>query len=237
MKKIIFITVVILLIIISVQIIILKTYKIPSKSRNVTPIPTMSGIKITIDPNQKNLFVMATQHINKAVNTPLNQKIVITFNTTVKQNEINFEIDPNIAYAIQTNKNIVTIIPQNNLAPSTIYFCKISHKSGVFQRLFYFTTIGPTPTPVTDTFPTGAAKQEEDFLKTNYPDVFLSNKTPFQTSDFSISSDFKTTPTGHFYFIINLKGDKEKAKINFINWLKSLGLIDVQINNLEISYH
>jgi len=96
----------------------------------------------------------------------------------------------------------------------------------------------PIPTFLPDTQPTGAAQDEKKFQLQNSPDVFLSNQTPYSTKSFSVTSDFKTQPTGHFYFIVTLKSkDSAQDKISFLNWLKSLGLSDNQINALDVTYN
>ena len=81
-------------------------------------------------------------------------------------------------------------------------------------------------------------KEDQDKYELNeQTDVFLSNKTPYSNDYFSISSDFKPDPDPHFYFLVNFKGeDKEKAKSEFIIWLKSLELDNSQIQNLDIIF-
>ncbi|MCL5439143.1 MAG: hypothetical protein M1268_04105 [Patescibacteria group bacterium] len=82
------------------------------------------------------------------------------------------------------------------------------------------------------------ATEEENFQRKNHPDVFLSNKTPYSTANFSIvNPGFKSLPNGHYYFTITLMGtNKELSKTEFINWLLSLGLTNNQIQNLDITY-
>ena len=81
-------------------------------------------------------------------------------------------------------------------------------------------------------------KEDQDKYELNeQTDVFLSNKTPYSNDYFSISSDFKPDPDPHFYFLVDFKSeDNEKAKPEFILWLKSLGLNNSQIQNLDIIF-
>lgn len=82
----------------------------------------------------------------------------------------------------------------------------------------------------------GKENQEKHELN-EQTDVFVSNKTPYSNDYFSISNDFKPDPDPHFYFLVNFKGEnKEKAKSEFIIWLKSLGLNNSQIQNLDIIF-
>lgn len=98
------------------------------------------------------------------------------------------------------------------------------------------TTDGPTQTFLPDTQPSGAAEREDNFQKENHPDVFLSNQTPFENEMFLVESGYKSAPTGHFYFKIMLKGNYETSKKTVFDWMKSLGLLDTQIQKLDIEY-
>lgn len=98
--------------------------------------------------------------------------------------------------------------------------------------------INVNPSKLLTNEPNIKGKENQDKYELNeQTDVFLSNKTPYSNDYFSISSDFKPDPDPHFYFLVDFKGkDKEKAKSEFIIWLKSLGLDNSQIQNLDIIF-
>ena len=100
------------------------------------------------------------------------------------------------------------------------------------------TQINVDPSKLLTNEPNIKAKEKQDKYELNeHTDVFVSNKTPYSNDYFSISSDFKPEPDPHFYFLVKFKGgNKEKAKSEFIIWLKSLGLNNSQIENLDIIF-
>jgi hypothetical protein len=80
-------------------------------------------------------------------------------------------------------------------------------------------------------------QDETNFQKQKHSDIFLSNLTPYESNMFKIYSDYKTEPTGHFYFLVYLdKNDTTTARTQFSTWLKSNGLTDTQIQSLDIQY-
>ncbi|HLB61111.1 MAG TPA: hypothetical protein VJL83_05915, partial [Patescibacteria group bacterium] len=102
-----------------------------------------------------------------------------------------------------------------------------------------FFSTGPTPTKLPDTFP-GVEEviKQETFERENHPDVYLTNKTPYAEPSFSVVSDFKKEPTGHYYFIVEISEGftLEQGRTEFVNWLKTLQLTEQQINLLDIEY-
>lgn len=90
-----------------------------------------------------------------------------------------------------------------------------------------------------DTRPTQYAETQIQQFKQANPDMFLANQLPYSTHTFSVVfSGYKKTPIGHYYFTVTLKGaDQNSAKNDFLEWLHSLGLVDAQIQNLDIYYN
>lgn len=100
------------------------------------------------------------------------------------------------------------------------------------------TQINVDPSQLLSNEENAKAKEKQDKYELNEQvDVFLSNKTPYSNDYFSISNDFKPDPDPHFYFLVDFKGEStEKSKSEFILWLKSLGLNNSQIQNLDIIF-
>lgn len=91
-----------------------------------------------------------------------------------------------------------------------------------------------TPTPLPPANQDHAADLNNQYNMTNQPDIFLSNKTPYDTTDFSVTSDFASSPTQHFFFTVTAKN--AHAQQAFLTWLHSLGLTDGQIQILDVRY-
>lgn len=113
----------------------------------------------------------------------------------------------------------------------------------------------PTPNPTTNTIQTTPSSTEENpglnsprmsdidkyaqnFNKTNYPDVFLANLSPYETSSFKMTVTFVSYPTGHYRINVEAKvTEEEKAKQDFLTWVKNQGLTDQQVSSLDIVYN
>ncbi len=175
---------------------------------------------------------------NKSENIALQQTITVELNRTFNRREIEFAIDPPVSYASQVKNTQLIISPNPAFSPSTRYTFSIKIlEAGQFPKTYSFQTIGPTPLLLPDTQPPGGPEKVENFQKQNSPDVFLANKTPFSTADFFIMNDFISEPLEHFKFTVTLSGpDKEISKQKTIEWIKSIGLTDKQIINLDIDW-
>lgn len=93
-----------------------------------------------------------------------------------------------------------------------------------------------TPTPLPAALQDHTADQENTYNRQNQPDIFLSNNVPYENADFSITSDFSDT-TQKFFFIIHLKtADQQQGQAAVTTWLRSLGLQDSQIAQLDLRY-
>lgn len=197
----------------------------PGTTPTNTPIPTQA------------LSVVSTTPADGAKNIILNQQITIIFNRVFTQDEISFSIAPPISTSQQIKNNQLLVTPQQNFQQGTLYTYALKYASETtLPKTYSFTTVGPTQPYLPDTRPSGAAEQNNAFLIQNHPDVFLSNQTPYSASNFSVSSDFTQTPTGHFHFTVSLIGNSQDAKNAFIQWALSLGLTNEQIQQLDITY-
>lgn len=87
-----------------------------------------------------------------------------------------------------------------------------------------------------DTAPTGAAESTDRYHLKNFPDVYLSNQSPYSNDYFSITSEFVKIPKGHFQFLVEFKGKEQTAKEEFQKWLLSLGFSTAKISELDIVY-
>lgn len=226
-------------------LIIITLFTQINKSKQTTPTPSIFPIS-TVTPEtiptgaEKPLDIIFTQPEDKAKNISLSQDIIISFNRVLSLSEVIFVLAPAVNYTTSINGNNLIIKPSEPLSPGTLYTYIINYKflKQLPSKTRSFTTLGPTPSVKPDTFPVGLFEEQDRLQREKHPDIFLANQTPYSTNDFSISSDFKQTPIGHFYFVVTLKGeDKNLAKNNFMAWLESLGLTDQQIQGFDITYH
>lgn len=63
--------------------------------------------------------------------------------------------------------------------------------------------------------PIKLVEDEQMFERQNNPDLFLSNSVPYENQYFQIRSEFTKDPSGHFYFLVYVKGtDKNNQNKN-----------------------
>jgi methionine-rich copper-binding protein CopC len=202
--------------------------------------PTYPPILPSDNTPHKHLVVVRTSPSNnQTVSTSLNN-ITLTFDQPVGVQDVPLSINPNIPYSISAQANSIIITPQVPLDPGMSYFVVLRLYQADGKIDLYtltFKTSGPTPTgTITDLDPSAINQINQDELQ-NAPDVYVSNQTPHSQSTFDVTSDFKSTPTGHYYFTVTLKGDPNAAKNDFTTWLKSIGLNGSQIGSLDVVYH
>lgn len=185
------------------------------------------------------LTVISTSPSNNSVNVPLDSTISVFFNQSVKPTDFEFSSVPQIPgpFTIQSNKLILT--PNTPLLSSTKYVAVVLIKTPGKTKVnsFTFTTFGPSPTPFQIQSDPSAENSSQQYELQNYPDAFLRNHTPYSSSSFSVTSEYTNIPSGHFFFSVTLKGaNKDTSKSSLITWIKSKGLTDSQIQNLDIRY-
>ncbi len=105
-----------------------------------------------------------------------------------------------------------------------------------------FVVITPT-TPLSIEQGRSEAPAEEwqkalDQYKINQLDFYVANFATHDDTTFQMRYIFKKIPHEHYAFIITLVGtDKNKAKQDAIDWIKSKELTDEQIKSLDITYN
>jgi len=209
----------------------------PSKKQRPqtqNPTLTMSGTPVsTQQPQQiQPLRIIKTDPVNNQTNIPLDQKITISFNNPFSLSHIIFSINPSVTYTTAINGNDLVITPYATYSTGTTYNYSIQFVGTQSMQTFSFTT-----TALVVTSPDDTSQVADTFNKTHYPDVFVYNRMPFQTTDFSATGSFTSSPTEHYYTTVALnQTNPDQSKQAFVNWLKSLGLTDDQIQILDIRY-
>lgn len=105
------------------------------------------------------------------------------------------------------------------------------------------TTPNPTvePTPPVDADKSEGAEQAVkealEIYRGQDPAFFVANNVPFTGANFSIDLQFIPKPEAHYGFIVTATtGTLVTAENEAHEWLLSLGLTEVQIQQLEIVY-
>lgn len=239
MNKKVIIALFIILVVIPFLLIFIKapSKKMPPPPNQITTptsipvIPTSISVP-SISPVPSTVPLSVVQTSLQGGNIPVSQtSMAITFNRPFSLNEFVFAIDHDLTYTIAIQDNILLITFKSEFQPATTYTYTFTFTNRPSQS-YSFTTVSQAPTPK-DSVP-GVV---DDYSRTHYPDVFLYNRTPYDSADFSVTGDLTDSPTQHDYFTVTLKGsDVLQSKQSFINWLHSLGLADQQIQTLDIRY-
>jgi hypothetical protein len=208
----------------------------PNDTNNTTMTPTAVSTGAPVDALQ----ITTSDPLNNATNIPVTQIITLNLakNRTISPADLNVTIEPTTPFTIGLKDSAITITPKSALKPGIPYLIQVIYK-GDTANLYSLTfrTVGPTATPVPNTRDEKLIQDINQSDKTNNPDVYLSNQTPYQTSDFSIDSVFKKEPTGHYGFIVKItSNDQDGTKAKLLEWIRSTGLSDTQIQTLDITY-
>lgn len=181
------------------------------------------------------LQVVSTNPVDKASNVSTNTKIIVQFNKPFKEGDIIFSIDPAASYSLEAENKTLTVTFTQSLAGHTVYTFKVDPKES-FPHTYSFTTEGTGPILQPDTRPEGAAQIEDDFNKSNNPDIYVANRCPYEQAAFSIVAVYNND-TRTFNFVVTAKNnDRQKAKDAVTQWLQSIGLSFDAISQLTISY-
>lgn len=163
----------------------------------------------------------------------INSDLQINLDKSINPNDISVQITPSLPNTLRMVKETQTVIisPNQLMQKNTLYQVSVLFKGG---NIYAFRFV--TSNIVSDTGAVQYARQEEKLLQST-PDRFLTYNVPYSTNSFSITvGGYNKTPTGHYYFYIKIKTDKQSAQNDFNSWLKTLGLTDDQIKTLDIAY-
>ena len=192
----------------------------------------------TTTPSPTQAPLLKTSIQNNQINVPLDGVLTVDFGRPIQASEFAVTYLPVANFSTQASGTILTVTPSSPLKPSTRYSITVStaDRKKLLVALV-FTSLGPTPTFRPDTRPSGEPQRSDDLLRQNHPDNLIANHLPYETSDFKAVYTYKVAPTGHFAFTVTLLGaNKDSSKLSFITWVKSFGLSDTQINQLDITY-
>src|SRR5579872_5313347 len=209
------------------------------KSRSIInivsfPTPPPVGLAFT-QPTATPLKLISLSPTDGTTGVNESQEIIATFNQPITTESARFSLFPDVAFT--TSSRLDSLI----LQPTTPYEDGIVYKYSVFQAdgtllasaTFSAGLVENPVVPLTGRYPnldTVADTSQRD----NFPDVFLAGYVPYQNSAFSVTSDFSSSPSGHYEFFVS--PNTQNAKNSFVEWLKTLGLTSEQIGRISITY-
>src|SRR3989344_3633781 len=206
------------------------------KSLNKDKNPQINDTKtsITPDPAELEYRIVEAKPDDEEKNVPVDTVIEIVFNKDVNPDELEFSIAPKIEFELDYEGNVLYVYPKNNFVTGTKYTYIIKYKAQALpSRTYSFITEGEFKS-LPDTQPEGGFEEQEDYVRLNKPDIYLTNKTPFTSPTFIVQSTYVEGNPGHFRFTVIQKTATVKSA--FLEWLKSLKLTEEQISHLDIIY-
>ena len=167
----------------------------------------------------------------------VNTTIIITFSRSFEEDEIDFSMGPDAIYSQEIKENVLTVTPWNPLAEGTLYTYSVNFPDDKQKvRLYRFVTQGTPAEHLPDTRDEELVTEVEEYQRINRPDVYITNRTPFENDLFSIKSDFERKVPAHYYFSVSPKTDIETTRQAVDAWLQLQGLTAEQISQLDIRY-
>ena len=203
------------------------------KSLNKDENPQINDTKtsITPDPAELEYRIVEAKPDDEEKNVPVDTVIEIVFNKDVNPDELEFSIAPKIEFELDYEGNVLYVYPKNNFVTGTKYTYIIKYKAQALpSRTYSFITEGEFKS-LPDTQPEGGFEEQEDYVRLNKPDIYLTNKTPFTSPTFIVQSTYVEGNPGHFRFTVIQKTATGKSA--FLEWLKSLKLTEEQISHLD----
>ena len=239
MKKIILILTVILIVLVGATYLLTNWLKSSQKSKSQTDEVLPTGI---IMPTESlvagELDIVTVEPKDMSKNVGLDTPIKITFSKTFSFDDIEFFIGPDTPHKVKIESNNLIITPETKWETGTQYTYSINFADNPQKvRLYRFITTGPTQEFLPDTQPKDLYKKELDEQKTERPDIYVANNTPYESGTFSVRANFESKPPAHYYLIVTKKiNDEEQVKQDVNVWLQQLDLSNEQIASLDIRY-
>ena len=173
-----------------------------------------------------------------AVDVSPNTKIEITFSRNLKNDEINFSSAPKINGDLVIDKNRLVITSSENLDPGTLYTFSVEFTNQKEKiRLYRFMTEGQSNPFLPSTREEEVVNDFENEQRINYPDLYIANKTPYNSDIFSARSVFDPDSSSGYVLIITSNiNNRQQIETAVDIWLQSLNLSREQILELNIRY-
>jgi hypothetical protein len=152
--------------------------------------------------------------------------------------EINFSSAPKINGDLVIDKNRLVITSSENLDPGTLYTFSVEFTNQKEKiRLYRFMTEGQPNPFLPSTREEEVVNEFENEQRINYPDLYIANKTPYNSDIFSARSVFDPDSSSGYVLIITSNiNNRQQIETAVDIWLQSLNLSREQILELNIRY-
>lgn len=222
-------------------LIIVLSILVSGRTTNNSVVPLKNPTPTLFQPSSRpdQLKVISVSPFEGQTDVILKPAITITFNKKITTQDVEFSIMPAFQFTQEIRGNKLNIYPKLNLTPGTLYTFIVKYPLiNESSTTFRFVTTGPTQQFLPDTRPPGMEEEEKQNQLSTAPDVYAANLLPYSSIEFDAQSEYIAgTPEGHFRINVVLKvQDKEVARNSFINWLKSEGMNDSHLSQLDIVY-
>lgn len=238
-KKIIIILSVALVVIVT-SVLLLRLSNNKSKvdvAEEIRTLPT--GIIVPTDTVKMNeLDIVSVVPIDGTEGVNVNTPIRITFSRKPQENEIDFSMGPDAIFTQEIQDNDLIITPLKPFTEGTLYTYSINFPDDNQKvRLYRFITEGVPAEVLPDTRSEDYIAEIEEQERINHPDIYITNRAPYENEDFAIESAFEPQTPAHYYFIVTPKiSDTNTVEQSVNAWLQLQGLTAEQITQLDIRY-
>lgn len=222
---------ILIVIIVIIAVFLSSSNKQAAPASNPNFIPT--AIPIPTSSDSVPLQIIKTDPLDKTTAIPVNQIITITFNRNLAPQDVSFSIQPDAPHAASIVNNQLLINFTATLSARTVYTYTATHNGKVITHPYTFTTADAASVFTND----NTAETLTNWSRVNEPDLFLYNRVPYASTNFSVEGASTQTEPYHFYFTVSLSGiNTDQDKKEFVAWLTSLGLTNDQIQKLDIRF-
>lgn len=197
----------------------------PVPSITPTPLPDFANrqeiTKIPTAVPQLPLAVMDTYVEGGSESASLLPEIKIVFNQTVTRSAVVFAIRPEEEFFLTTQGATASATFDTPLQPGTTY-TYIVRTENQLAREYSFTTESTTA--------------PEDVLRVYRPDIFISERTPFENETFAIRAQYNQDRRRYALRVTPKSRNRDTVDAAVREWLIGNGLTEEQIDTLLIGY-
>lgn len=171
---------------------------------------------------------------DNATHVPLEPNLIINFNRAIQRGDIDVDIKPSVPHTLTMVGANMSIDLRQPLQKLTDYTITVT-TSTENRKTFSFSTTDPALGYTQDTYRLGNVEQSNEYYRTKHPTLFVANNAPHETATFLLEATYDKS-SKDFLLTLYYKDTKEKALIEYTEWLVSLGMYDEQIQQISMDY-
>lgn len=201
----------------------------------IFPVATPTPVVFSPSPGAAPRRLLSVFPPNGTNGVATDQNIIFTFNQPVATTSVSFSLFPDTPVMLFSRFNMIIASPEAAYQTGVIYqYSLLDLQGNKLTTASFSAGVIPNPIlPLVGRYP-NLDTISDTSQRQSYPDVFLAGYVPYQENDFSVSSQFSASPSGHYVFSVT--ETSPQSKNGFLSWLHGLGLTDEQITRIEIHY-